>query len=46
MRVAVIGTGYNGLVCAAGFAEFGNDVVCVGTLTCFVSVESTVHWLV
>ena len=30
MRVAVIGTGYNGLVCAAGFAEFGNDVVCVG----------------
>ncbi len=30
MRVVVIGTGYVGLVSAAGLAEFGNDVVCVG----------------
>ncbi len=29
MRVAVIGAGYVGVVTAAGFAEFGNEVVCV-----------------
>jgi UDPglucose 6-dehydrogenase len=29
MRIAVVGTGYVGLVAGAGFSDFGNDVVCV-----------------
>jgi len=29
MRIAVIGTGYVGLVVGTGFSDFGNDVTCV-----------------
>ncbi|HEY0591704.1 MAG TPA: NAD-binding protein, partial [Thermoanaerobaculia bacterium] len=29
MNIAVIGTGYVGLVTGAGLADFGNEVVCV-----------------
>ena len=29
MRVAMIGTGYVGLVSGACFADFGHDVICV-----------------
>ena len=29
MRIVVVGTGFVGLVTGAGFADFGNDVLCV-----------------
>src|SRR4051812_37013147 len=29
MQIAVVGTGYVGLVAGAGFSDFGNDVACV-----------------
>src|SRR5688500_16963633 len=29
MKIAVIGTGYDGLVTGTGFSDFGHDVTCV-----------------
>ena len=38
MKIAVVGTGYVGLVAGAGFAESGNDVICVDKDTAKVAM--------
>lgn len=42
-RIAVIGTGYVGLVTGTCFAELGNDVVCVDTDTSKIELLRKSH---
>jgi UDPglucose 6-dehydrogenase len=47
MRIAVIGTGYVGLVAGAGFSDFGNEVACAdvdaGRIACLQRGEIPIH---
>jgi UDPglucose 6-dehydrogenase len=47
MKIAVIGTGYVGLVTGAGFSDFGHDVTCVdidaGRVAALVRGEIPIH---
>jgi UDPglucose 6-dehydrogenase len=47
MQLAVIGTGYVGLMAGAGFADFGNDVACVdvdqGKIDCLLRGEVPIY---
>jgi UDPglucose 6-dehydrogenase len=47
MRLAMVGTGYVGLVAGAGFADFGNDVVCADVneekIACLVRGEVPIY---
>ena len=47
MKIAVVGTGYVGLVAGAGFSEFGHDVTCVDVdparIDCLHRGEMPIH---
>ena len=50
MKLTIIGTGYVGLVTGTGFANLGNDVICLDVdkskvdLLAYVQILKTMEW--